>query len=117
MGVIPVGATATVRSCRPFAFLPKSPEELLTRLQGGHDLPEHLIYVRAARRMGLWAEAAKAFERRRAELKERCAPARREVLVSGRHSLRTGLGAAKKWTSRKVFRMFLKHLTAMCLCV
>jgi len=58
--VIPEGATATVRSCKPFAFLPKDIEEILHRLNDCSDAAELTILIRAARRHGLWREAANA---------------------------------------------------------
>lgn len=107
-GVIPVGATATIRSCRrPFAFVPKNQTELVQRLQNCKEYSELVILIRAARRKGLWLQAARAFTRlddlakeeaaaiaatplgiRRRQgyvpKKHGAAPARREVLVSGK---------------------------------
>eukprot|EP00928_Gymnodinium_smaydae_P099927 TRINITY_DN966_c3_g1_i1.p1 TRINITY_DN966_c3_g1~~TRINITY_DN966_c3_g1_i1.p1 ORF type:complete len:1532 (-),score=349.65 TRINITY_DN966_c3_g1_i1:31-4626(-) len=56
-GVIPRGATATVRSCRPYPFLPKTSEELCNRLRLCADYAEQAVLVRAARRHGLFREA------------------------------------------------------------
>jgi len=70
-GVIPHGATATVRSCRPYPFLPKLQEELLARLLDCPDPVELTIMVRAARRQGLWKEAARA-HKRLSELRRAC---------------------------------------------
>ncbi|CAK9085621.1 unnamed protein product [Durusdinium trenchii] len=96
-GVIPIGATATIKSCRPFSFLPKSTEELSQRLKISQEYSELLILIRAARRKALWAQAAKAFGRLQ-QLPEpdlrpggrarpgaaKVAPAAREVLVAGK---------------------------------
>lgn len=70
-GVIPAGATAMTRSCRPFAFLPKDKKMLLQRLQESQDAPELTILVRAARRHGEWVKAYKAHKRLR-ELRKAC---------------------------------------------
>lgn len=61
--VVPSGATATVRSCRPFPFLPKADSDLLRRLGECQDAPELTILVRAARRKNFWKEAAKGHKR------------------------------------------------------
>jgi len=88
-GVIPGGATATVRSCRPFAFLSKSADGLLLRLQECNDPAELTITIRAARRHGLYKAAFQAHERLTA-LRRMCpkgppasaAPASCEVAVA-----------------------------------
>merc|ERR1719263_2318133 len=49
-GVIPCGSTNSVRSCRPFAFLPKTKEALLQRLKECQEANELTICIRAARR-------------------------------------------------------------------
>jgi len=61
--VVPSGATATVRSCRPFSFLPKDEDQLLRRLEECADASELTILVRTARRRGLWRQAASAHVR------------------------------------------------------
>jgi len=89
--VIPSGATATVRSCRPFAFLPKDPDGLLKRLSECDDAAELTIIIRAARRHGFWIQAAKE-HKRLVELRQKCAkgppassaPATTEVVVASK---------------------------------
>lgn len=87
-GVIPSGSTATVRSCRPYPFLPKDPQELLRRMRTCREHAELAILMRSARRRGLLAQAYRA-NRRLTKLRKgahkapppRASPAKREVLV------------------------------------
>jgi hypothetical protein len=65
-GVIPMGSSMMVRSCRPYPFLPKGPdveEQLKRRLEECESAPELTILIRAARRLSLWREAARAHTR------------------------------------------------------
>eukprot|EP00931_Biecheleriopsis_adriatica_P115086 TRINITY_DN90921_c0_g1_i1.p1 TRINITY_DN90921_c0_g1~~TRINITY_DN90921_c0_g1_i1.p1 ORF type:complete len:1336 (+),score=212.36 TRINITY_DN90921_c0_g1_i1:33-4010(+) len=90
-GVIPSGATATVRSCRPYPFVPKDRDELLRRMQSCKEHTELVILLRAARRRGHWAKARIA-HRRLTELRRitpkspapSVAPAIREVAVASK---------------------------------
>ncbi|OLP76415.1 putative methyltransferase AN0656 [Symbiodinium microadriaticum] len=87
-GVIPSGSTATVRSCRPYPFLPKDTQELLRRMRTCREHAELAILMRSARRRGLLAQAYRA-NRRLTKLRKgahkapppRASPAKREVLV------------------------------------
>jgi hypothetical protein len=62
-GVIPRGSTATVRSCRPYPFLPETDDEMRKRLVQCTDYTELVVLLRAARRHKLWKEAAAAHSR------------------------------------------------------
>eukprot|EP00927_Polykrikos_kofoidii_P077261 TRINITY_DN74219_c0_g1_i1.p1 TRINITY_DN74219_c0_g1~~TRINITY_DN74219_c0_g1_i1.p1 ORF type:complete len:1476 (-),score=281.90 TRINITY_DN74219_c0_g1_i1:36-4415(-) len=62
-GVVPSGATATVRSCRPYPSLPADEGELRRRLAQCEDRSELAVLVRAARRRNLWREASFAHRR------------------------------------------------------
>lgn len=100
-GVIPSGATAMVRSCRPYSFLPKSESDLLDRMRQSREPAELVILIRAARRRGFWAEAFKA-HRLLAELRPVSAkattssssPSPREVVVATKSwdGISTGYG-------------------------
>lgn len=90
-GVIPGGVTMIARACRPYPFLPKEKEVevLLQRLRGSGDAAELNLFIRAARRLGYFAEALKAHRRlsvlRRAQVKgvpPRAEPAPCEVAVA-----------------------------------
>merc|ERR1712129_284287 len=62
-GVIPSGATAMVRSCRPFAFLSKDKGEQVKRLEESQDATELTIVIRSMRRKGEFVKAFKAHKR------------------------------------------------------
>jgi len=62
-GVIPSGSSSMVRSCRPFAFLPKDKGEMLQRLAVCQEAAELTILIRASRRGHEFVKAFKAHKR------------------------------------------------------
>ncbi|CAE7303954.1 unnamed protein product [Symbiodinium natans] len=105
-GVIPSGATSTVRSCRPFSFLPKDTQELLKRMRTCREHAELAILMRSARRRGLLAQAYHA-NRRLTKLRKaahkapapRAPPAKREIVVVGKAWDGPGLGFGEQCIS------------------
>lgn len=95
-GVIPRGSSATVRSCRPYPFLPTDMEELRRALAECEEFQALTALIRSGRRNGLFAEAAEAHKTLVALFKAGDKP-KNVKIVSSQPSSREVAFATKFW--------------------